>query len=176
MHADNIRRFAEDEPFVLAGHSSGGLMAHAVASYMERTEGAKPAGVVLMDTPPPEEVYNEDWSKAMAAFLSKSEELGGGGEFVWFTATVHYISLNWWDLVPTDLPTLLIKAAPTPEAAAEAAAEGAEPKPSWSLSRQLTTVDVPGDHFTMMQDDAEITAATVGDWIAALPECRKETS
>jgi hypothetical protein len=42
-------------------------------------------------------------------------------------------------------------------------------QPSWPLSSQLTVVDVPGGHFTMMSDHARATARAVDDWLTSLP-------
>jgi hypothetical protein len=39
-----------DEPFVLAGQSSGGSLAYAIGHYFERTQNADLAGVALLDS------------------------------------------------------------------------------------------------------------------------------
>jgi hypothetical protein len=41
-------------------------------------------------------------------------------------------------------------------------------QPSWALSSSVTVTDVPGDHFTMMGDHADITARAVNEWLAGL--------
>jgi hypothetical protein len=36
-------------------------------------------------------------------------------------------------------------------------------------SRQHDTVDVPGDHFTVLEEHATTTAKAVRDWLPAMP-------
>src|SRR6185437_16889124 len=48
-HAESVRRCATDAPFVLAGRSAGGWIAHIVADELRRL-GTPPAGIVLLDT------------------------------------------------------------------------------------------------------------------------------
>ncbi|MFI1741231.1 type I polyketide synthase, partial [Streptomyces sioyaensis] len=45
----SVRKLAGDEPYILVGYSSGGQLAHATASRLER-EGPAPAAIVLLDT------------------------------------------------------------------------------------------------------------------------------
>ncbi|MFD0350624.1 alpha/beta fold hydrolase [Kitasatospora aburaviensis] len=49
LHAEDVERLAADEPFVLLGHSAGGWIAHAVATYLEKL-GTAPVSVVLLDS------------------------------------------------------------------------------------------------------------------------------
>jgi thioesterase domain-containing protein len=165
VHAENIRRSANGAPFVLAGHSSGGLVAHALATHLE-SAGAAPAAVVLIDTFPVEETeaYQKSWSLVPAVVLADSTKRGDGGEDAWLTAMAHYFSLDWTDLGQTALPTLLVRA----EEPLGEAPEGGEWKASWTLSSNVTVVDVPGNHFTMMGDHAGATALAVNDWLTGL--------
>ena len=49
VHAENIRRSVAGMPFVLAGHSTGGVVAHAVAARLQDL-GMAPAAIVLLES------------------------------------------------------------------------------------------------------------------------------
>jgi hypothetical protein len=81
----------------------------------------------------------------------------------WITATVHYNSLDFSNVQKIAAPTLLIRASePLDESAGNDAWQT-----SWEFSTNLTVVDVPGNHFTIMQKYADATAQAVSDWLAA---------
>jgi thioesterase domain-containing protein/acyl carrier protein len=162
VHAENIRRSLNGAPFVLTGYSSGGLVAHALATHLE-TAGLAPAGVVLMDTYTAD-IFENLWPMLPGKVLADNGQRGDTGEDAWLTATAHYFSLGWAGLDQTDLPTLLVRAG---EFTGQPPADG-EWKPSWSHSSRVTVVDVPGDHFTMMSDHADTTARVVNEWLAGL--------
>ena len=164
VHAQNIRRSSNGTPFVLAGHSSGGLVAHALATHLENT-GIAPAAVILIDTYSPEQEMSEKYLSMMhGRMLAIIEDLPARGEDDWLTAMAHYSSLDWTGLNETSIPTLLIRA----QEPAGGSGEGGEWKPSWPFSSRLTVVDVPGNHFTVMTDHAHTTARAVSEWIAEL--------
>ena len=165
VHAEIIRRYADGGPFVLAGHSSGGLIAHALATHLDRV-GLAPAAVVLMDTFTVErtEMFEKFWTMLPGMVLANNDQQAAAGEDAWLTAMAHYFSLDWADLDQTALPTLLVRAA---EPLGGAPGNDAW-KPSWAFSSDVTVIDVPGDHFTMMSDHADTTARTVNQWLAEL--------
>jgi mycoketide-CoA synthase len=148
-------------PFVLAGHSSGGLVAHAVARCLERA-GRPPAGVVLLDTFGPDERRLEDFWPVLAQTV-----LAGGGQWddAWLTAMAHYFGLDWAGLGVTGVPTLLVRAREPMDGVG-----GGGWQPEWGLAGRLSVVDVPGDHFTMMAEHAGSTARAVSDWLGGLKE------
>jgi thioesterase domain-containing protein len=171
-HAANLRRSSAGAPFVLAGHSSGGLVAHALATHLEGA-GTPPAAVVLIDTFP-FDAFADLVSILPAKVLADAERRGDAEEDAWLTAMAHYFSLDWAALDRTALPTLLLRARerldgpPADSEPKPGEPKPGEPKPGWPWSSNLTTVEVPGDHFTMMTDHAATTAAAVNDWLAAL--------
>ncbi|MEH0532826.1 hypothetical protein QBA75_40045, partial [Streptomyces stelliscabiei] len=68
-----------------------------------------------------------------------------------------------WDPEPLTTPTLLVRALrPTP---AMAVADQDEWRTSWPSAHDV--VDVPGDHLTMMREDAETTTSAIRTWIDA---------
>jgi malonyl CoA-acyl carrier protein transacylase/NADP-dependent 3-hydroxy acid dehydrogenase YdfG len=168
VHAENIRRSADDTPFVLAGHSSGGLIAHALAAHLESV-GMAPAGVVLLDTYAPERtgITEKFWSLLPGVMADDDEQRD---DDAWVTAMAHYFSLDWTDLAPTSLPTLLVRA----EEPLDESPERDDARPAWALPGNLTIVDVPGDHFTMMARHAETTTQAVNDWLAGLPRLARD--
>jgi thioesterase domain-containing protein len=168
VHAENIRRSVGDAPFVLAGHSTGGIIAHAVATRLE-SDGLPPAALVLLDTIAPDRREITDtgmWSLLLTAMLDSNAQWRDGGDDAWLTAMAHYFSLNWRNLDSTAIPTLLVRAVDT--AAISSPDDEWQPL-SWSHSSQVTVVDVPGDHFTMTGDHADTTARVVNEWLTELP-------
>ena len=164
-HAENLGRSLNGTPFVLAGHSSGGLIAHALATRLD-SAGLAPAAIVLIDTFAAEakQMSEESWSILPSVILANNEQSGDTGDDAWLTATVHYSSLDWTRLEKTAIPTMLVRA----QEPIGGSSESDEWKPSWSLSSRLTVMDVPGDHFTMMAGRAQTTTQAVNEWLAAL--------
>jgi thioesterase domain-containing protein len=159
-HAQTIAAAAGGAPFVLAGHSSGGLVAHAVATRLER-DGRPPAAVVLLDTFTPEGSRLDDfWSVLPQTVLADGEPRADA----WLTAMAHYFWLDWTALDQTSLPTLLVRARESSDGSRGAVGW----QPDWPWSGNLTVIDVPGNHFTMMADQASTTARAVDDWLARL--------
>ena len=164
-HAENVRRSSGATPFVLAGHSSGGLVAHALATRLSDT-GLPPVAVVLIDTyaAEAEQMSEENLSVLPGMILANSEQSGDIGDDAWLTAAVHYSSLGWTGLEKTAIPTLLVRA----QEPIGGSPESGGWKASWSFSSRLTMLDVPGNHFTMMAEHAPTTARAVNEWLAAL--------
>jgi polyketide synthase 12 len=187
-HAGNIRASAGREPFVLAGHSSGSLVAHAVASYLECT-GNGPMGVVLLDPSGPASLnrwafpaspevsahggqLRADGSAAprghWRAFgrmaLTRMEQARDTEDDAWLTAMVHYFFLDWPQLARTAVPTLLVRASEP----MDGAAESTDWQASWDLAADMTVADVPGNHFSMMAEHADTTARAVNEWLTKL--------
>jgi acyl transferase domain-containing protein len=145
-----VEEHADGAPFVLLGHSSGGWLAHALAA---RTS---PAAVVLLDTYPPDDERTSEWlPDAIGRLLYGTDAFGSLGDERLTAMGAYLRLLTRWEPEEIDAPTLLLRAA---ENAAEAHA-------SWRLRH--AAADVPGNHFTMMQDHAATTAEAVEAWIAA---------
>jgi thioesterase domain-containing protein len=160
LHAQTIASTAGGAPFVLAGHSSGGLVAHAVATHLQNA-GQPPAAIVLLDTFTPEKTTFEEFrSRLPEIVLTDGEQR----EDAWLTAMVHYFWLDWTGLDETALPTLLVR----PDEPLSGSPGQAGRPPSWAFSSNVTIVEVPGSHFSMMADHADTTAQAVNDWLAGL--------
>ncbi|MEU2560356.1 SDR family NAD(P)-dependent oxidoreductase [Streptomyces longispororuber] len=173
LHADTVQRHVGDKPYVLSGHSSGGLVAHAVARELE-SRGAGPAGVVLVDTYVEEKALG-DMAAAMGKELSDrygtvpgpggpgGTDGGDGDDWgdAWVTAMARYMFLG---LLPDaiEAPTLLVRASePLMEWTQEY-----DWRPAWKLEH--TAVDVPGTHFTVMEEHSRTTARAVEEWLDKL--------
>jgi acyl transferase domain-containing protein/thioesterase domain-containing protein len=157
--SDAVRRCAPCEGLAIAGLSSGGWLAHAIASHLE-SQGESPAAVVLIDTylparTPPElmSAFQGAWMNFQSALERRDEEL---------TAMAWYFRLfAGWAPAPLAAPLLFVRSS-EPLAGA-----GPDWRAAWDQPHAL--VDAPGDHFTLMGEHAAAAARAVHDWLAALP-------
>jgi acyl transferase domain-containing protein/thioesterase domain-containing protein len=173
--ADTALRAAEGRPFALLGHSAGGLIASVVAARLE-SAGTGPRALVLLDTPTwdAEPAHSRAWFDAVNAWLmAKAGEVAGGDggaataglaaglgeDEAWITARARYATLDY-AVKRIEAPTLLARASqPLPGLPADA-----EWRMSWHLDH--TPVDVPGDHFSMLEGEhAERGAQVVDAWL-----------
>ena len=155
--AEGVQQAAGEAPVALLGHSTGGVLAYAVARELERT-GAPAAAVVLVDT------Y---WSAKFGEIVPHAiggmlERLGAHAAITdaGLTAMITYGGfLMEWEPVQVAAPTLLARAT---EPMFDAPDDG-----EWQARIEVphTAVDVPGNHFTMMEEHAEATAATIREWL-----------
>ncbi|RSN69747.1 SDR family NAD(P)-dependent oxidoreductase [Actinomadura sp. WAC 06369] len=155
-------------PFVLVGYSSGGLIAQVLAERLA-ARGRGPAGMVLLDSFAPQMagVPDEIIGGLPAAVLinnSDGIDAGGIGGDDWLTALAHYYDYDWRSHLPyiDGLPTLMIRHAGEP--GTPVGQDGAVDAP-WGFSGEITTVMVPGDHFTMIGSHAGTTAQTAEAWL-----------
>ncbi|WP_443072824.1 type I polyketide synthase [Streptomyces sp. WMMC897] len=161
-----VLRQAADAPFVVAGHSSGGSLAAAVTRRLEEA-GTPPDGLVLLDAHwwgDRTGLGSDDALLAVAGNLidtdgqvSSLEEDWGDA---WVTARARYFSFDFRP-GPLTTPTLLLRATePLP---------GTTPDGDWRAAWKLphTAVDVPGDHFSMLDaTHTEASARAVENWLA----------
>jgi polyketide synthase 7 len=154
------RRSGGQAPFVLLGYSSGGWLANALASRLERDGESTVAGVVLLDSPPTvrdiavgallvaaAEALGDD----MAAFVNDDRLVAMGA---------YLRLLEDWQPVEVVAPMLLVRAGQP------MSADGAEREPMrrWDLADG--EIEVTGDHFTMMSEHVDATAQAVQEWIS----------
>ncbi|MGQ4330340.1 SDR family NAD(P)-dependent oxidoreductase [Streptomyces hayashii] len=155
----HVRSLVEHDQVVLLGYSAGGLAAHALAARLAGL-GRPPAAVVLVDTYAPDEV--EVMARIQGAMEQGQRDRDGrtGAAFgeAWLTAMGHYFGFDWTP-DPVDVPVLHVRAGdPMPGMPVEGRWQA-----RWNLPH--IAADVPGDHFTMMEDHASKTAHTVHDWL-----------
>jgi polyketide synthase 7 len=153
---------SDGEPFVLVGHSSGGLLAHAMASDLE-SAGVLPAGVVMIDTYTFGHVATGNVVQGLISGILERESAYVSVSDVRLTAMGTYMRLLAdWQTSEIAAPTLLVRASePLDGLAAEE-----QWRASWELPHAV--LDVPGDHFSMMENDASSTARAVEDWLTGI--------
>ena len=157
LHAETVLELAGGTPVVLVGRSAGGWVAHAVAETIRRMDGAL-AGVVLIDTPPDGGDLNS--YEAMAEGMLERDGMFVSVDDHGLTNMGAYSQLFAdWRAQPVDAPTLLVQAA-------DVYTGGTGTISQWALPHE--SVEVPGDHFTMLEDHSASTAEAVEAWVAAL--------
>ncbi|MEU8473431.1 alpha/beta fold hydrolase, partial [Streptomyces sp. NPDC029006] len=162
---EGIRRACPDErPYVLVGYSSGGQFAHAAAELMEKA-GQPASGVVLLDTYLPGDDGKDGlWRQMFDGMLDRESSLGGFG-----TARLAAMS-RYSDLIQHCLPGALtapvLFVRPT-----ESFATGTDDwRAVWPAEHR--PAEVPGTHFTLLEDFAATTAEAVESWLTASPAAR----
>jgi acyl transferase domain-containing protein/thioesterase domain-containing protein/aryl carrier-like protein len=158
-------------PLVVAGHSSGGWVAHALVSHLETRE-IEPACLVLLDTYLPGSDLMVKMTPAVVAGVYDAAREGAGVDDVRLTATGAYRRIfAGWAPAEISTPTALVRASGS-------AWKGAPPvedwRPSWDLPH--TQIDVPGDHFTMLTEHASNTAEAMVSFLHDIPESSIHTS
>nr|BAF02927.1 type I polyketide synthase [Streptomyces halstedii] len=144
-----------DRPFALLGHSSGGMVAQAVAERLEAV-GVVPAAVVPMDVYLPEQGTIENIAASMMDnFLSRD----GGAVPITGQSLIamgkYFKIFTEWGPGPVAAPTVFVRARdPLSETDAQV-----DWRPEWPLPH--TPVEVSGNHFTMMEESAGSTADTL---------------
>ncbi|WUK86194.1 SDR family NAD(P)-dependent oxidoreductase [Streptomyces sp. NBC_00358] len=156
LHAQTVRECAGGKPVVLLGYSSGGWIAHGVAAHLEAM-GERPAAVVMVDSFSRQVPFDHQVLGAMAQAQSQRLDfMRSGGEQL--TAMGRYMSLfDDWAAPRIAAPTLLVRAS---EPMSADAGRAAPPE------HVDTTVEVTGNHYSMLEDHAGTTAAAVDSWLA----------
>ncbi|MFF7459691.1 SDR family NAD(P)-dependent oxidoreductase [Kitasatospora sp. NPDC008115] len=168
--ADHCARLIEEstdgEPFALAGLSSGGSIAYMVATRLEE-RGVRPLGVVLLDSFLAGTRQAEYILPVMESRTLEREKSFGRLTGVRLTAMAAYFNLlGEWQPKEIATPALLVRASEMVNAEPGRPLPPDETwKPFWPMIRD--TVDVRGDHYTMMSEYGENTARTVHEWLAA---------
>jgi acyl transferase domain-containing protein len=147
--ADRVMQSVVDSDFALAGYSSGGWVAHAVAERLE-ARGAVSRAVVLLDTP----WVSVDTSKLLelvpALEASQASELYIPLDDARLTAMARYFELfDGWMPGSLEAAVSMVRASEPLDGVSAQIDE---------LERALspnTTIEVPGNHFTMMWEHAD---------------------
>ncbi|MET7370727.1 type I polyketide synthase [Streptomyces sp. NPDC005566] len=160
--ANTLLKAVGDDPFVIVGHSGGGLFAHALAYRLEQM-GVVPAGVVLVDAYLLDQPVYEEWKNELNDGMFQREDLYVPMNDIRLTAQAWYGRM-FALFQPREIqaPTLVVRAS---EPIGEWNRDE-DWRASWSLPH--TTVDVPGNHFTVMREHGATTAMAVGRWLEEL--------
>ncbi|WP_345054118.1 SDR family NAD(P)-dependent oxidoreductase [Streptomyces rameus] len=160
MQAEAVLRTVGEEPFVLVGRSSGGWIAQSVAGLLEQ-RGSAPAAVVMLDTYLPRSEALPWIQTNLSGKMFDREKMFGVVDEGRLTAMGGYLRLfSDWGPAPIGAPILAVKAEETFTGSEQTTDEEA----AWGA--RVTRIEVPGDHFTMMEDHAGATAGAVLDWLA----------
>ncbi|WUC39740.1 SDR family NAD(P)-dependent oxidoreductase [Streptomyces sp. NBC_00557] len=155
-------RCADGRPFVLTGSSSGGVLALAAARHLQQA-GRPPLGVALLDTymPRADSPFTR-FSAEMLAGMFDRESMFAAMDADRLSAMSWYINMiGEWDPGALSVPVLLVRPSEPPVTVAEG--EPGEWQSSWDGADRV--VDVPGNHFTMMESHAATTAGALTTWI-----------
>ncbi|WP_329025630.1 type I polyketide synthase [Streptomyces sp. NBC_00690] len=147
---------------VLVGSSSGGTLAHGVAAELER-RGEGPAAVVLLDTYLSDNQGITQFNDVLLGGMFAREERAAPMDGTRLTAMGGYFRLlDDWKPPAVRAPVLLVRAsAPLGRPSAEAG----DWRSSWASADAV--VDVPGDHFSIMEQHVATTGRAVADWLGA---------
>ncbi|OLR91090.1 hypothetical protein BJP25_31650 [Actinokineospora bangkokensis] len=164
-HAESVRAVRSAGPLVLVGYSSGGWVAHAVAARME-AEGCPPDAVVMVDSFSRVVPFDPEFLRSMGhQQAERFEFMTAAGDQL--TAMGGYLRLfDSWETPEVSVPTMLVRALePMP---GTTPGVDSRPAPPEHIS---TVFEVPGNHYSMMEDHAETTAGALRAWLAtvALP-------
>jgi thioesterase domain-containing protein/acyl carrier protein len=157
--ATAVAAHVSGEDFALAGASSGGVLAYDVAKELER-RGTPPTGVALLDSYRMDDPVIKNWENELAgrSFLGLE---GGGLRFEEITACAWICSRLFKDWEPGGLsaPVLLVRAT-------EPIVPGTPGDWQTGLRSMTAVVDVPGDHFSMLEGGfVAHTASVVHEWL-----------
>ncbi|QLH27515.1 alpha/beta fold hydrolase [Streptomyces sp. Rer75] len=159
-----LRSCVGERPYVLLGHSAGGLLGYAIAMRAEQA-GLAPAAVVLIDTFHGHGHFSTDTVNGMMDALFAREHILGPDALsgVRLTAMGRYHTLiDQCTVAPIACPTLLLRAeSPMPHQ--DSGCDGDEWRPIWPFPH--TAVTTPGDHFTLMEDNAAVTTGAIERWL-----------
>jgi thioesterase domain-containing protein len=164
MHAETVRRQVGDEPVVLVGYCSGGAVAHATAGRLAAT-GPAPVGLIMIDTHHTADGRRDDRLMAlMARDAAQPPELFGTlfEDSLILAGGAYARIFEDWRPEPLAVPTVLLRA-DTPTDEMRSIPPGDDWRSRWPLPHE--TVDIPGDHFTVLDEDAGTTAAAIRAWV-----------
>jgi len=160
--ADTVERYAAGRPVALIGFSSGGMMAHATATALER-RGFDVTGVALMDTAFTGQLLHHFGDSLADAFIERDHSLDVLSAPRLMAAAWYLYMFSVWVPPAPRAPTLLVRAS-------EPMNEIDVPPEEWQVRWDLphTAVDVPGNHFTIGEEHAGTTAQAVESWLTDL--------
>ncbi|WP_367129064.1 beta-ketoacyl synthase N-terminal-like domain-containing protein [Saccharothrix sp. HUAS TT1] len=162
--AEAVRAHVGDEPFALVGYSSGAPLAAAVAERLE-ADGLASTGLVLIDA---YDVGGGPLTEVAPALLGGMAERMGGlapADPVRLTAMGGYLRLlDGWRPRGLRAPVALLRAGEPP---AGWSGTG-DWRAHWSLPHEA--LDVPGDHFSVIEEHAATAAKAAAEWLASVAD------
>ncbi|MFI1919551.1 type I polyketide synthase [Nocardia sp. NPDC020380] len=158
-----LEQVGGDRPLVLLGSSSGGIVAHGVAGQLEQ-RGVHPAAIVLLDTYLSSDKAMTQFNNVLLQGMFDREEQAVPMDDARLTAMGKYFRLLDDYRPPlVSAPTLLVRAS---SPLGESAPAVGDWRSSWPGAH--TVVDVPGDHFSILEQHSATTAGAVSDWLESI--------
>ncbi|MEV8440077.1 type I polyketide synthase [Actinosynnema sp. NPDC051121] len=159
--ADTVTRHL-DGPIVLAGHSAGAILAHALARHLEE-QGRPVDGLVLLDLYSWENAAPMvEWrSELVEGVLDRQDAYVSVDDTRLTASSCYYERFVEWKPTPLAAPTLLVRAS---EPLGEWRGDDEGWRASWPFEH--TCADVPGNHFSMVGEHAPRVAEVVEDWLS----------
>nr|BCB14678.1 type I polyketide synthase [Streptomyces spiroverticillatus] len=171
--AREVRRLAGDGSFALVGYSSGGQFAHATATRLE-AEGVRPAGIALLDTYLPDapsedagQAGAEDlWGQMLDGMLEREDVFGA------FTATRLSAMGRYSTLIsgcrpdPVAAPVLFVRPGESFLDGRDGQGQEIDWRATWPAPHTLR--EIPGNHFTLLEDSASRVAGAVEEWLGSM--------
>jgi surfactin synthase thioesterase subunit len=165
--AEATLRCAQGKPFTLLGYSSGGYLAHAVATHLEAS-GVQPMSIVLLDTLIPNSMSPQLYKAITYEFIVRQPMFATNFDDSEIAAMGTYLQMfREWQPQPVAAPTLVVRPTEGIQGAPDKPITGQEWRTHWPLEH--VEAEVPGNHFTMSDECVHTTARSVRDWLSTLP-------
>ncbi len=173
-----VTTLADDKPFVLAGYSSGGNVAYALAKHFEDIQNANLSGVALLDTFESEDIAADsllrDFVRDITDETADEARMYKAGNLV----TKFTAAATWTDITrglyrgPLETDVLFLQCTRPwglPSESGELEYFLAEP---WNESQ--TVRKVPADHRSILREGSGMAAQIIEEWIGRnrIPEPR----
>ncbi|MFJ5849344.1 type I polyketide synthase [Streptomyces sp. NPDC092903] len=154
-----IRQAVGGDPFVLVGHSVGGVVARSLAARFEAS-GDSPVPVVMIDTATPDgaEETNRVFSMVMTEILSREDKAV-------VVDDANLLSMGTYMRLLAERPADRITSRSLLVRAGELFGDSGQPWPAWEIADD--DVEVAADHFTLIESAAADTADVTEEWITA---------
>jgi thioesterase domain-containing protein/NADP-dependent 3-hydroxy acid dehydrogenase YdfG/acyl carrier protein len=159
--AQAVQRSVQCPSFVLLGHSTGGVMAHAVARHLE-CKGISPAAVVLIDTHA-STAFHAQFPQLFEAMFARDDLMVPIDDARLIAMASYGRLLAEFQPSEIEAPVLLVRAQ---EPMPGLPHDHDEWRVTWSYPH--AAIDVAGDHFTMLEEHAHATATAVLKWCTEL--------
>ncbi|MFJ6690606.1 SDR family NAD(P)-dependent oxidoreductase [Streptomyces sp. NPDC091294] len=161
--AESVLQVADGGPFALAGYSSGGAFAHAVAAHLQGRGVEQVAGVAMLDTFPVERdsASGVPLDELAHGLLAKEAAFGG-------FESARLTGMAVWGEAMFDLPPGEVTAPVLFVQSAEPFFDAPEGDTSWQARpwrAEHTAVTVAANHFTLVEEKAALTAEALRRWI-----------
>ncbi|MFF8911511.1 alpha/beta fold hydrolase, partial [Streptomyces olivaceoviridis] len=162
--AEAVLRTAEGEPFVLVGFSSGGVLAYATAHFLEQRQ-AQVAGVVLLDSYAVTDDSMPSGFEHMSYRLLEMESAFGpyrSAELTAMSRYFHFLPALTRETVKAPVLFVGVEKSFIPDTDSGDSADFPRALP-WDPAHSFVTSS--GNHFSLIEEDAEETAGIIGQWL-----------